>query len=247
MNMSDIKFKSSRYVVSLIAGYSFILIIASPCTLIAGTLYEYYANKTETELTEETRDMGDKLKDMFDQKRILKKQQLIDFEEYYSNFKKAVFFSKKLSSYADYEKDLSFARDNEVFKGLPEESETYSADRNQGDRKTYIQKKYSRMKKNVEDEVDTYVDLVRISLDAMETLFRNDLSGFVAETDFREKMDVFLKSEAVSSYFEAEKRLKIKWPDISYRIDEQFALWMPEKTAPEAPIIDKKITGVFLK
>ena len=50
---------------------------------------------------------------------------------------KLVFFSNKLSTYSDYERDLAFARDKEIFKGLPEEPEAKSSTTASFDRKEY--------------------------------------------------------------------------------------------------------------
>ena len=207
------------------------------------SLYEFYASKSGDDLKEETSDMGERLKDMFDPRGIANKQKLIDYKNYLSNYKKVIYFSNKLAAYSDYEKDLEFARDNEIFKGLPDGEPEDGA--KSGNRKEYVGKKFTSMKRNVEDEINTYLDMINLSLDACEAGVKYDLSGFAREDDFMAKMQAVIRNDETKRFISVKERFGRKWPDLRNRIDRQIAAWAPVSESPETPIIDAKVTGVY--
>ena len=211
----------------------------------AGSLYEYYTSTEKETLKKETGDMGRELRASFKQGSVAKQQQKIDFAEYFSNLKKTVLFSTRLATYSEYETDLKFARDKEVFKGLPEEGTGSGKKAHVADRKDFVRNKFSRMKKNVEEEIETYDDLIRLSLDACETITKNDLSGILDNPAFRGKVNHFTEGEAFKEYRAKQGRFKQRWTEISKRISAQFALWQPSPASPDDPIINPRIIGAI--
>lgn len=211
----------------------------------ADSLYEYYTSASTEDLNSETAEMGRELKPLFGQAGISSRQQKIDFAEYYANLKKLVLYAGRLATYSEYEKDLQFARDNEVFKGLPEESTRQEDPSSQVDRKAFVEKKYGQMKKNVADEIDTYVDLIQLSLDACETLSRNDLSGFLDNRAYQDQVADFKRSKEFGVYVSKKVRFSQAWPGLAGRIARQFALWDPAPSSPDDPILNRKITGAI--
>ena len=210
-----------------------------------GSLYEYYTGASTQTLKTETRQMGKQLSAAFSQQGISARQQKIDFADYYANLKKLVLYAGKLANYSEYGKDLRFARDNEVFKGLPKETGVTSKKNQQLDRKDFVNRKYGEMKKNVEEEIDTYVDLIRLSLDACETLTQNDLSGFTENQRNLDRIMKFKRSKGYRQYQEKNQRLAVKWPQLSARISNQLSLWGPKPTSPDDPLISPKIAGAL--
>jgi hypothetical protein len=208
----------------------------------AGSLYEYYTTAPVTTLQSETKEMGQQLSRAFVQNGIHARQQRIDFAEYYTNVRKLVLYATRLSAYSEYEKDLVFARDNEVFKGLPDESTSRGEIGAQFDRKDFVKKKYTKMKKNVEEEIETYVDLIHLSLDACETLMRNDLSGFGENNHYRERITDFKQGKEFREYVAKRNRLTGMWGSLEARISHQFALWDPKPVSPDDPLINRTIT-----
>lgn len=211
----------------------------------AGSLYEYYTSVSTKTLKSETGEMGRQLSSAFGQSGISSRQQRIDFAEYYTNLKKLVLYASKLSTYSEYKKDLLFARDNEVFKGLPDESSSPKENGPQFDRKDFVKKKYGEMKKNVEEEIETYVDLIQLSLDACETLTRNDLSGFVEDKKYQGQIADFKQGMEFRGYLAKRSRLAGTWSPLAARISNQLALWGPRPASPDDPLIDRKITGAI--
>ncbi len=223
-----------------------LLVLMAVLPAAAESLYEYYTTASQAELDSETRDMGHQIKRAFDQKDIALHQRQIDFGEYYSNLKKMVFFTTKLAIYSDYETDLQFARDNEVFKGLPDkEPAALQGNRPKMDRKDFVTKKYGRMKKNVNEEIETYLDLIQLSLDACETLSGNDLSGFLDDPQFRTRVRDFSETKEFQAYAENQSRLTDRWPDLAGRISSQLTLWQAQPQSPEDPLINLDVTGAI--
>jgi hypothetical protein len=228
----------------LLAAGLMVLCMGQP--VAADSLYEYYTSASHGELKTETREMGKQLSGVFNQKEISARQRQIDFGEYYANLRKLVFFSAKLTTYSEYETDLQFAKDNEVFKGLPEEPHDSSNEDRYQDRKDFVEKKYVRMKINIQEEIDTYLDLIQISLDACETLSANDLSGFIDDPECRNKMQHFIEGKEFKSYYrDNHSRLTQRWPELADRISLQLALWQPRPLSPDDPLLDPKITGAI--
>lgn len=211
----------------------------------AESLYEYYTSASTKELNSETTEMGRELKPLFSQASISARQQKIDFAEYFANLKKLVLYAGKLATYSEYEKDLRFARDNEVFRGLSESSTRQNSTVGNVDRKMFVEKKYGQMKKNVGEETDTYVDLIRLSLDACETSSGNDLSGFLDNRAYRDQVAVFKGSKTFRAYASKKGRFSQAWPGLASRISRQFSLWDPAPVSQDDPILSRKITGAI--
>ena len=211
----------------------------------AGSLYEYYTSASMDTLQTETSEMGKKLTKNFGQRAISARQERIDFAEYYSNLKKLVLYGNRLAAYSEYGKDLRFARDNEIFKGLPKEASSDDKDATKLDRKDFVNRKYGEMKKNVEEEIDTYEDLLTISLEACETLIQNDLNGFGDNTAHQERVEVFKRSPDFRDYLDKRRRFANGWPELAARVTRQFARWAPRPVSPDAPIINAKIAGAL--
>jgi hypothetical protein len=221
--------------------------LAGALTLLAGqwawgeSLYEYYTGASTKTLKTETREMGEQLSTAFSQRGISLRQQKIDFADYYANLKKMVLYAGKLATYSEYGKDLQFARDNEIFKGLPKETDVASKKGPQENRKEFVNKKYGEMKKNVEEEIDTYVDLIRLSLDACETLTQNDLSGFTENQRNLARVMKFKGTKGYRQYLEKRERLAMRWPQLAARISNQLSLWGPKPLSPDDPLINPKV------
>ncbi len=223
-----------------------LLVLMAGLPVAANSQYEYYTTASQEELDSETRDMGRQIKSAFDQNDIALRQRQIDFSEYYSNLKKMVLFATKLAIYSDYETDLQFARDNEVFKGLPDEEPiALQGDKAKMDRKDFVSKKYGRMKKDVNEEIETYLDLIQLSLDACETLSGNDLSGFLDEPQSSTRVRDFSETKEFQAYAENQSRLTDRWPDLAGRISSQLALWQAQSLSPDYPLINPDVTGAI--
>lgn len=224
---------------------SSLAIFVSP--VAAESMFETYASASRTDLEIETREMGQKLTTAFNQQTIADYQQRINFAEYFSGLKKAVFYAGKLASYTEYEKDLQFARDKEVFKGLPEQDGTANGKEvtTTQDRKEYVAGKYERMTKNVEEEIETYIDMMQISLDACESLAVDDLDGMFDHEDNRKKILSFCGGKEFRVYAAKKDDFSRRWAELSERIDSQVALWQPKVLSPTDPLIDRRITGAL--
>ena len=204
----------------------------------AGSLYEFYADASADTLKKETSEMGKELKKTFSQDNIARNQQKIDFAAYFANLKKAVLYASKLSTYSQYHEDLEFARDNELFKGLPEEPARQDTARGIKERKEFVEEKYERTKLNVEEEINTYVDLLNLSLDTCEAMANNDLSGFLDQPENRRRIEQWLDGEQFAAYRKNAAELGRAWPEIEKRISGQCALWQGKPASPTAPIIN---------
>ena len=209
----------------------------------AESLYEYYADASSTELEKETRIMGQELKQTFSQDNIHRNQQKIDFATYFTNLKKAVLYSGKLSTYSQYHEDLAFARDNEVFKGLPEDPRDQTSDKELRSRKEFVAEKYERTKLNVEEEIDIYIDLLTLALDVCESMSINDLSGFVTLEENQAQIVKWQHGDQYTAYLRTAVNLAQTWPEIEKRITDQCSLWQERPASPEAPIISAKLVG----
>ncbi len=209
----------------------------------AESLYEYYADTASVELEKETRTMGLELKQTFSQDNIHYNQQKIDFATYFTNLKKAVLYSRKLSTYSEYHDDLAFARDNEVFKGLPDAPRDQVSDKELRARKEFVAEKYERTKLNVEEEIDIYIDLLTLALDVCESMSVNDLSGFVALEENRAQIVKWLNGDQYAAYIRESAKLSRTWPEIEKRIANQCTIWQGRPATPDAPIISAKLVG----
>jgi len=217
-----------------------LFLVAGPLaggTLNAASLYEYYADASVDQLNQETTQMGKELKKTFSQQSIARNQQKIDFAAYFANLKKAVLYARKLSTYSQYQEDLNFARDNELFKGLPDDPRIRDAERQARARQEFVEEKYQRTKRNVEEEIDSYVDLLNISLDTCEAMSNNDLSDFMQQEEFRRQVNKWFAGDDFSAYRQAAAELGRSWPDLEKRIEAQCGLWHGRPAKPSAPIV----------
>ena len=203
----------------------------------AGSLYEYYADAPVEKLQQETTAMGQKLKKTFSQESIARNQQKIDFANYFANLKKAVRYAGKLATYSQYREDLAFARDNDLFKGLPEESPGENSPQARQERHMFVEEKYERTKHNVEEEIETYVDLLNLALDNCESMSANDLSGFLDNRENRRQLEKWLNGEEFQAYRKRAAELGRSWPEIEKRISGQCSIWQKRAPRPDAPIV----------
>ncbi len=218
--------------------YSIFVVLLVSGNCFSDSLFKAYTEKSKQELMDETDAMSKEIKDRFNQKSLETAQQKIDYYDYFSNLKKLVLYGGKLATYAEYDQDLKFAKDNELFKGLPEDQNEKA-----GLTARFVNEKYTRMQHNVKDEIQTYEDLIRISLDSCELLSSNDLSGFVSAGDSRQRIQFYFEnSKDFKRYLEKRDRLARTWPGIELRIKKQISLWDEKGMDPEDPIIDRKIT-----
>jgi len=236
--------KTIRQTGSIVVLAGVLALIMAPW-VSAESLYEYYTSASTGTLKTETAEMGKNLTATFGQGAISQRQQRIDFAEYYSHFKKLTLYAGRLAGYSDYGRDLQFARDNEIFKGLPDKTTGTDKSGHQLDRKDFVSKKYVAMKKNVEEEIDTYVDLLKLSLEACETLIQNDLNGFAENKVYQERIADFKRSREFREYLAKAPRFAGKWPDLAGRISRQLSRWDPKPASPDDPIIDTKIAGAI--
>jgi len=222
-----------------------ILLMGVSISAAGDSTFEFYAKTSSETLSSETGDMGTKLRKVFSQQAIKTQQQKIDFAEYFSHLKKTVLYATKLATYSEYENDLRFAKDKEIFKGLPEETSSARKNGPPVDRKEFVRNKYDRMKKNIGEEIETYDDLILLSLDTCETLIENDLSGILDDSANQEKIAAYIRSESYKKYMAKKKRFRQGWPELGNRISSQLANWGPKPPSMEDPILDPRIVGAI--
>ncbi len=229
----------------LLLAVAVVAILAVPSAM-AESLYEQYTNKPIETLDSETAEMGKNLKKVFNENSVEQYQRKIDFADYYSNFKKLVLYGAKLANYNDFEENLTFAKDKEIFKGLAVDK-AGNSDKNGRQKKSFVNEKYEKMKVNIGDEIDTYLDLITISLDACEIMEKNDLSGFIESSRSQETIRRYLdESDAYKKFSERYERLNKGWPDIAGRISRQVSIWEPAAASGSDPIIDREIAEAIL-
>ena len=234
----------NKLIKSIVYGIFFMLVLSGNC--FSDSLFKDYTEKSEQELTDETDAISKEIKDKFDQRSIESAQQKIDYYDYFSNLKKLIFYGTKLSTYAEYEQDLKFAKSNELFKGLPDnngEKRYESAEEKIKFQTRFVKEKYEKMQLNIKDEIQTYEDLILMSLDACEMLADNDLSGFVTSEKPRQIIRAHLEiSKDYKLYLQKRKKLATRWPTLESRIKQQIILWSARERSPDDPIIDPAIT-----
>ncbi len=213
--------------------------------VFAQTLYEKYTQSSKEDLEPETRDMGKQLTRTFNAASINKKRQEIEFAKYFSNLKKLVLYGTKLAAYGEYEKDLHYARDNDIFKGLAEEPSGEQSVASDLDRRQFVDDKFKSMKKNVEEEIDTYVDLIMVSLDVCEYLTQYDLSELLSNPEYSERIQRYGRSEEFANFEAKKRRLSAGWPDLERRISAQFSIWGAKAASPDDPLISPGVTGAL--
>ena len=225
------KYMSLRIIVLLAS-----LVLVSQAS--GNSLYLEYVEKSEADLKAETRELSREIRNTFDMASMESAQQKIDAYDYLSHFKKVLLYGSKLATYSRYEEDLAFALDNELFKGLPEDEET-----EQKVKKDFLDEKYQRMNTDVKNEIDTYQDLILISLDACELLTANDFTGFSESRVFKAKMHGFMQSgRSYKAYREKEERFAAAWPELADRIRQQVMLWEAAPKVTGDALVDPNIT-----
>lgn len=233
-----------RSVPAFLCAFS-VLVLGQIVPAGAESLYDQYLSTSRETLEAETADMGKELRNTFNEASVEEYQQKIDFADYYANFKKLVLYGAKLANYNDYEENLIFAKDKELFKGLAQ-GEGNVAD-SAGERRNFVNDKFEQMKGNIQDEIETYKDLIVISLDACEIMSRNDLSGFTESDANRRTIQSYMtESDAYNRFDERYDRLNDGWPDIAARISRQVQLWRESAPSGSDPIIDPEITEAIL-
>ena len=232
------------YTKKALAFFTAIFLVVTANYAAGEPLFDYYTNATAEKLSAETSDMGTELKTVFSQGSVNNQQQKIDFAEYFSNLKKTAIFANRLAVYSEYETDLRFARDNEVFKGLPDDIPSGNKGR-PINRKEFVENKYGRMKKNIEEEIETYNDLILLSLDTCEMLTTSDLSDIFKNESHRKKINAFMQGEEYREYQTRRASFRERWPELESRMSAQFAAWRPKPPSADDPIIDPNIVGAL--
>ena len=203
------------------------------------SLFEDYTEKSQQDLVEETDEMSAQIVTKFNLQSMEITRKKIYFYDYFSNLKKLVLYGAKLATYAEYEQDLTFAKQNELFKGLPEKEI-------QGDnanRERFANEKYKMMLTNIKDEIDTYKDLIQSSLDSCEHLSLYDFTESSMQEKDKDRIQYYFEtSETFKNYLEKRDKLAKAWPLIGAGIKRQINMWKEKGLEPEDPIIDKKIT-----
>jgi len=204
----------------------------------SGSLLEYYNTADKETLSKETNEMAENLKSVFSSKEIEATEAELDFSRYITNFKNLIRYMSKLAGYADYEENIKFGRDREIYKVLPEE------DNLEEDRKLVIDEKYDRLEMITKEEILTYQDTVESSFDACEiytdTLFWGD--KLFQNPKFKETMDDYFRDEMFQTYEKEEKPILEKsHPEYVNRISRLVSLWKEPPPKPNSPIIDPDI------
>lgn len=216
-----------------------LLVLLNAVDGFSQSLFKDYTTTSRQDLMADTEQMSELIVEKFDRASIESNQQKIHFYEYFSNLKKLVLYSSKLATYAQYEDDLRFARENELFKGLPDKA----AEEKKEQRTRFVSEKYKMMKTNIKDEIDTYIDLIQISLDACEHLAAYDLTpDAMGQRNLERIRYYFETSDQFKAYLEKRDRLADTWPEIEAGISRQLRLWQEKGLAPDDPIIDLNIT-----
>lgn len=211
------------------------LALSAPC--FGAGLVEFYTTADKAQLEAETARMGESLRTMFSQGDVDSKLRDIDFAEYYANMQKLVFYGAKLANYCDYEAELTFARDKEIFKGLPKHKQEPGAKEEVKAAKEFAGAKYEGMSANIKDEIATYTDLIHQALDACQSVAENDLTGIMEHAPYRRRIERMMQGRKFSEFKEARPRLSSRWPKIAGAIDQQFAIWQPPTPDADSPII----------
>lgn len=223
-------------------------LLFSSQNVMAESLYEFYLNTPKATLQSETRQMSSDLKMKFTERGIVAKRQEILFAGYLSNLEKAVAYASKIAPYSQYEEDLKYARDHEVFKmlhedDLSEKSGEAEEARELRDRKKYAGKKVDQMEKNVLEDIDIYSSMITIALDDCEDVFYSDLDNknFFTNENFADRIQDFFASDVYIEYLERHKDFASRWPGMETRLRRQVELWGQVEVNGEQPIIDPEI------
>jgi len=204
----------------------------------SGSLLEYYNTADKETLSKETNEMTENLKSVFSSKEIKATEAELEFSSYITNFKNLIRYMSKLTGYADYEKNIKFGRDREIYQVLPEEGKL------EENRKLVIDEKYDRLETITKEEILTYQDTIESSFDACEiytnTLFWGD--KLFQNPKFKETMDDYFRDEMFQTYKKEERPILEKsHPEYVNRIDRLVSLWKEPPLKPHSPIIDPDI------
>ncbi len=199
------------------------------------TLLEYYNTANQETLDSDTERIADNLKDAFNKKEIIRTENDLQFSRYYISFKNLILYANKLAGYTDYEENIKFGRDNELYRQLPVEGKLPK------DKKMLISEKYNRLEQITVEEIDTYKEMMEISFNACEFYTENDFN-FFGNHRYKEVMENFLQAERYQ-LFEQEKRALLEKDNGAYvkRIDRLIASWRQVPPTPDSPIIDPEI------
>jgi hypothetical protein len=200
-----------------------------------GSLLEYYNRADQETLNAGTEKMAEDLKGMFDKEEIIRTENDLQFSRYFTNFKNLVLYANKLAGYVDWEENIKFGRDNELYRELPKEGELTK------DKKLHISEKYNRLEGITVEEINTYREMMEISFNACEFYTENDFA-FFDNRKYREKMEDFFQGGRFQM-FEQEKRelLEKEHSDCIKRIDTLVAAWRERNPDPDSPIIAPEI------
>jgi len=229
--------KKNHLLGNMVCIFCFLLLLTT--NSFGQTLYENLSQTSKEDLAADTEKMSGQIIKKFNQESMEANQQKIYFYEYFSNLKKLVLYGAKLANYAEFEQDLKFAKENELFKGLPEKE-------TKGDNKKrtkYVNEKYKMMQTNIKDEIDTYKDLIQTSLDTCEQLSMYELTGSSLSERNKDRIRFYLEGDdTCKSYFEKREQFATAWPSLEAGIKKQMEIWQEKGLNPEDPIIDRSIT-----
>lgn len=224
----------------------FCVVLGTASKAQAQSLYEQYADSRREQLDEQTAAMGRKLEKMFSQASVYQGQQSIQSAEYLANLKRAIFYATHLAVFAGYEHDFQFARDHELFQGLPATPPAGADPQQAAERSAFAGRKYARLKESAEEEIETYTDLMVQSLEACEEMVgKNNLVALEDNHANRERVGILLKSAVFRDYTAKQADLVRGWPHLASRLRVQLDLWRPRPASPNDAVIDRAITGAL--
>ncbi len=202
------------------------------------SLLEYYNTTDRDTLDRSTEEMTGKLKGIFNKKKIEQTEAELDFSKYHTSFKNLFLYINKIAGYTDYEENIKFGRDKEIYKLLPLEGEI------KPDKKAVVDEKYKRLEEITREEIFTCQEMIESSFDACElyteTLFWGE--KFFSNPGSKETMMDFFESDLFRKYQEENRALVMKaYPEYVSRIDRLVFLWKEKPLKPTSPLIDPDI------
>jgi len=236
--MSINKLKISFF---LVIGVIFILLLAGENTAWSQSLIEYYNSADKETLEQDTQKITKKLKTMFNPNDIAQNQAKIDFSDFFSNFKNLILYATKLANYHDYQENIKFGREREIYQVLSLKGEMET------EKRSAINKKYDRLEEISQDEIETYKDMIETAFDTCElytetTLFKKPI--FKEET-FKQTMEEYLAGPEFQEYCQKKALLEQNYPEYVDRISHLVLLWKGAPPAPTDPIINPEIVNAL--
>lgn len=215
-----------------------VMLLALSSSGFCSSSFLEYTQKSEADLKAETTVLSKEIRKAFKMSAVEQAQEKIDAYDYFSHFKRLLLYGEKLATYSKYKEDLKFAKNNELFKGLPEDIKERKRVKSD-----FIEAKYERMSTDVANEIESYQDLIAISLDACELMTTTGFSG-VEHSDFLEKKvkSYLSRGQDYQKYMAKQAQFSDTWPGIALRIQQQVDLWGPARTRPDDRLIDPDIT-----